>query len=203
MFKLDREGWLKFYLYSYAVIAAFQGFCGSVIQIFMIKHISETFFKVYRSLDMLIPIIILLYFKSNVKIIKLRRYFLHIIGFSTIAFTLANIGGMWSPEFRFITICVLEGFGSFLWIMVMDDLFNQIFQKTDLTVWNNKSQLYKMIGVFIGTVIVINIDIEVNTCLILQCVAYAYLGVIDWLIFKKFKDEYKVYDTAESDEEIE
>lgn len=199
MFKLDRDGWLKIYLWSYFIVAAIQGFCGSVVQIYMIKHISEQFFKVYRSLDMLIPIVILLYFKSNVKIVKLRRYFAHIIGFSTIAFTIANIGGMWSPEFRFMTICLIEGFGSFLWIMVMDDLFNQIFQKTDLTVWNNKNQLYRMSGVFIGALIVISVDIDVNTCLILQCIAYVYLGVMDWTLFSKFKNEYKVYDTAKEE----
>ena len=190
----NKEKLLQFYLVSYFVVSAFQGFTGSVIHIYMIKHISEEFFKVYRALAMLMPIITLLYFKQKVKVVKLRRYFTKIIGCTTIAFTIANIGGMFSPEFRFITICILEGFGACLWVMIMNDLFNNTFKNTDLTIWNNKNKLFNMVGVFIGTLIVICVNVDVNTCLIMQCFAYVYLGIVDYITFTTLKDEYNVFD---------
>ena len=190
----NKEKLLKFYLVSYFTVSLFQSFTSSVIHIYMIKHISEEFFKIYRSLDMLMPIIILLYFKKEIKIIKLRRHFTPIIGLTTLAFTIANIGGMFSPEFRFIVICLLEGFGTCLWIMVMNDLFNNTFKNTELTVWDNKNKLFNMTGMFLGALIVVFMNVDINTCLIIQCIAYAYTGVVDYITFKTLKDEYNVFD---------
>ena len=165
------------------------------IHVYMIQHISVDFFKIVTFLNEISIMIILFWLdkkdeNNNPKIIrKLRFYFIPVVVGGCIFFIFANISGMIDVRIRFIVIATLDGIFGYLWKICMQDLWNNLIHKTNLTVWTNKISKWNKIGAVAGASIILFINIGIEIALTLQCVAYCYLGYTDYLTYKNLKKQ--------------
>lgn len=181
-----------------AVIGVGMALTVPVIHVYMIQHISADFYKIVIFLEQILALLsFILLDKKNEKnepinLIRIRRYFVPIVIVDIFLFFCSN-AFYWYPEIRFILITILDGTSSIIWVLVMQDVFNQVLSGTDLTVFTNKLQKTERIGSVVGVTVLVFVDLSLEMALLLQITAYSYMAIYDIKIYKMLTPELPEY----------
>ena len=178
-----------------AVMGLVMAATSPIVHVQMIQEVSVDFYKFIAFLNELLVLIIFFYLDKrdedgSPKIIKkLRLYFLPIVVCGCISFIAANFMGLIDVRVRFIIIASTEGIFGYLWKVSMEDLWNNLIHRTDLTAWINKIGKYDRLGAIVGATAILFITPELEVALGVQCLAYVYMGYCDYRIWKGTKDQ--------------
>ena len=117
-----------------------------------------------------------------------RHHFLWIIAIDVICFTLVSFEGLSIPEARFLGLAILNAVSSTLWFTVVNDAINHQIEGDRLTKWSSLSKTVNLTAALIGSVIaIIFTQINVEYCIVAQCVANLFMGATDWLAYKRIR----------------
>lgn len=178
-----------------AVMGLVMAATSPIVHVQMIQEVSVDFYKFIAFLNELLVLIIFFYLDKrdedgSPKIIKkLRLYFFPIVVCGCISFIAANFMGLIDVRVRFIIIASTEGIFGYLWKVSMEDLWNNLIHRTDLTAWINKIGKYDRLGAIVGATAILFITPELEVALGVQCLAYVYMGYCDYRIWKGTKDQ--------------
>lgn len=117
-----------------------------------------------------------------------RRYFLHIIFIDVTLFWCISVTGIEYPAVRFIGLAILYAISTTLWVMIMKDAVNGILNGVKLTKWQALLESYDLYGAFLGGIIAVfvtNLDVEI--CIIFQCIANALMGITDYVAYRRIE----------------
>ena len=117
-----------------------------------------------------------------------RKHFIWIILLDIICFSFIAFEGLVFPEVRYLGLAVLNAVSSTLWITVMRDAVNHKLRDGELTKWDSLMKSSDLTSALLGSIAAIiftNIDIEY--CLMAQCIANAIMGATDWTAYQKIK----------------
>ena len=186
-------------LKSNAMMGFIMSFTSPVIHVYMIQSIEESFYKIVMFLTELIHVFIFFYIDKRdeedqpVTLKKVRLYFLPIVVCGCFCFIIANIFGMIDVRVRFLVLASVEAFFSFLWMTIMNDLFNQFIHASDLTAFTNRIGKVDRIGGLLGSCCILVVNLGIEAALILQMIGYVTMGFVDYKIYKVLRYKEKAY----------
>ena len=115
-----------------------------------------------------------------------HKWFLLIVVIDVTCFWIISFFGLEWPTIRFLGFSVLSAVSTTLWMMVIKDSINRVLSGANLTKWQAKSSAFELYGAFVGGLIAIfapNMDVE--CCILLQCISNMLMGITDWMAYKK------------------
>lgn len=116
-----------------------------------------------------------------------RHNFIYIILIDVICFVLVSFESLNIPEIRFLGLAILNAVSTTLWFVVMNDAINHKINGDDLTKWNSLEKTVNLSAVLFGSLIAVVLSINVEICILLQCIATGIMGTTDWLAYKKLR----------------
>jgi len=118
-----------------------------------------------------------------------RHNFLYIVLIDVICFIFINIESLTIPEIRYLGLAVLNAVSTVLWFTIISDAINHQIEGTTLTKWTSLNNTVKLIAALIGSLIAIvfNSTLEVEYCIILQCIANMIMGITDYKVYNAIK----------------
>lgn len=166
------------------------------IQVYMIQHISDQFFKEIVLMESIMGIF-MYWALTNTNILeRARERFWLVVGLGSGAMLFTNIFVfiyLGSVEYRFIFMTISQAIFSCLWMNTMKDSYNNIFQKSKLTKRLNGNVMWNKLGKLIGGGIAVLITIPIDISICMQCIAYVIMAVIEGYSVQRFK-EMKIWD---------
>lgn len=169
-----------------------------VIQVWMIQHISGDFYKIVVFIQELLALLffVLLDKKDEkglpINLIKARRYFIPFVVIDILLLLFSNFM-YFIPEVRFILVTIANGSSSVIWVLVMQDIFNQVISGTNLTVFTNKLEKVHKFGSIAGITILLFLDLSLEAALVIQSFAFVYMAYYDVKIYKLLLPELPEY----------
>ena len=117
-----------------------------------------------------------------------RKNFHSIILIDIICFALISFESLSIPEIRFIGFAVLNAVSTTLWAAIMKDAINHVISGDALTNFENQLKSSTLFMSFAGGIFaVFNTNIDINYCIIAQCIANMIMGCTDWFAYKEMK----------------
>ena len=121
-----------------------------------------------------------------------RKHFLSIILIDILCFHLITFFGYEYPEIRFIGFAIINAVSTCLWVMIMRNTANRIITDGDArTDFDALNRYLTLTACLIGAVLAFIITLPVETCLVIQCIANAFMGFADWKAFRLLKRAYE------------
>ena len=122
-----------------------------------------------------------------------RKYFFCIVITDVLIFSATSLIGVEYPTLRFFGFSILNSVSTCLWFMVMKNIVNRIIVDGDeRTNFDALNQTTCLAASFIGGIFaVIFVNISVEFCVMVQCVANAFMGATDLYSFKILKRAYE------------
>lgn len=178
---------------NYAIMAMAFASTSPVIHSYMISNISTDFYKVSCFVSELVGVII--YYVLDIRnkddkpiiIIKMRKHLVCIVVLGVICLMIANASYLIDIRARFILISLTQGILGCIWKNCMCDLWNLSISGTELTIFDIKSSKFDRLGAIIGATAILFIDMDVNTGLVIQILAYITLAICDIYVYIKLK----------------
>ena len=123
---------------------------------------------------------------------KYHKWFLLIVVADVICFWMVSFFGIECPTIRFLGFSVLNAVSTTLWVMVIRDSINNALNGVELTNWQAKSGAFGLYGAFAGGLVAIFVpNINVEFCILLQCISNMFMGITDLIAYKKMQREAK------------
>ena len=170
-----------------------------IVQVYMIQHIDETFFKHILLLESALGIFMYWALSSTSLLKKAREKFWLVVGGGSLMMLFINLYifiYLGNVEYRFIFMTISQAIFSCLWMNVMKASYNQIFQKLKLTRRLNGNTMWNKIGKIVGSSLTILFPMSIDMAISFQCVAYVIMAIIEGISVHRFK-EMKIWDKKE------
>ena len=170
-----------------------------IVQVYMIQHIDEAFFKQILLLESCLGILMYWSLASTSLLKKARKYFWFVVGGGSFMMLFVNLYifiYLGNVEYRFIFMTISQAIFSCLWMGVMKDSYNQIFQKSKLTKRLNGNTMWNKLGKLLGSSMTILFPMSVEMAISLQCIAYIIMAIIEGISVHRFK-EMKIWDNKD------
>ena len=118
-----------------------------------------------------------------------HKWFLVIVVVDVICFCLISFLGINYPSVRFFGFAVLNAVSTTLWVTVMRDAVNGVLRGEKLTEWQACNNAFELYGAFLGGLAAIFIfdTVDIELCVLLQCLANMVMGVTDLIAYKELK----------------
>lgn len=146
-----------------------------VIVVTMISHVDPLWYQVSRFIECGLGGAVSMWLgKRNLK--QLRKYFATICISDCILTVACNFMFAHDPNYRFISMSLLNVLISSMMYRIIDDIINNISRGSELTILNNRREGYEQISIFLGSLMIVamtyfKIDISCDLALTLQCLA--------------------------------
>ena len=160
-----------------------------VIQIYFMKLISSEILAAANILSTGLAAVVNATVQSD-KLKDFYRYnFLWIVSIDVVCFCLINFESISIPEVRYLGMAILNAISSTLWFTVISDAINHQIDGDALTKWNSLSKTVNLIAALLGSLLAILVfsNIEVETCILMQCVANLVMGLSDLKAYHKIR----------------
>lgn len=119
-----------------------------------------------------------------------HKWFLLIVVIDVTCFWIISFFGLEWPTIRFLGFSVLSAVSTTLWVMVIKDSINRVLSGRTLTNWQAKSNAFELYGAFVGGFIAIVVpNMNVEFCILLQCISNMLMGITDWMAYKKLQGD--------------
>ena len=162
-------------------------YSGSLVRLFIIREIDDDFYKFIVWLEQILLILVFLFVDRKSILDKLRDNFNKVVLLSISIFVAGNLAGLFCIEVRVVITTISDCVTEYLWFITIDDMWNNILSKSDITLWNNRQQKFRAIGAIIGSSLLLVYSCSFDQCLIIQAVIYSFCGLTDLYIFNKLK----------------
>ena len=180
----------KLQIFSCVLSGMVFGGTDPIVHIYMMQSIGDDFYKMITFIQEVVTLFIFVYVDKRDKngeskaLKHVRRYFIPIIVMGEILFIGANALSLIDTRIRFLMLASIQAITMHLWIVGIDDIWNREISGSDLTLWNTKCTKFEMLGSMIGVSLIQFIPIDIEMGLLIQCIGYFLLGVIDYKIYK-------------------
>ena len=170
-----------------------------IIQVYMIQHIDEEFYKQILLLESVLGIVMYWALTNTSLLEKARNKFWLVVGLGSAAMLFVNLYifiYLGDVKFRFIFMTLSQAIFSCLWMNVMKDSYNQVFQKSKLTKRLNGNTMWNKLGKLVGGSLTLLFPMSIETAISLQCIAYVIMAFIEGMSVSRFK-EMRLWDKKE------
>ena len=121
-----------------------------------------------------------------------HKWFLLIVVADVICFWMISFFGIECPTIRFLGFSVLNAVSTTLWVTVIRDSVNSALNGAELTNWQAKSGAFGLYGAFAGGLVAIFVpNINVEFCILLQCISNMFMGITDLIAYRKMQRGFK------------
>ena len=119
-----------------------------------------------------------------------HRWFLPIIVIDVMCFWIISLSGLEWPVVRFLGFAILTAVSTTLWMMVIKDAINGVLSGVSLTNWQAKSNAFELYGAFAGGLVAVFVpNMDVEFCVLLQCMSNMLVGITDWMGYRKLQED--------------
>ena len=184
---------LKFYLLSGPVLVSFIfALTSPIIQIYFVSRVSTEIFAAANMLSTGLAALV----NSSVAADRIMRWykkhFYSIVIIDLLCFCIVSFLSTEYITVRFLGLAILNAVSTNLWCVLMRNAVNNIIKGDSLTRWESFESAWNLGGQFFGAALAIYfIDIPLELCIGLQCIANIIMGTTDykaWNIIWKGKD---------------
>ena len=184
---------LKFYLLSGPVLVSFIfALTSPIIQIYFVSRVSTEIFAAANMLSTGLAALV----NSSVAVDRIMRWykkhFYSIVIIDLLCFCIVSFLSTEYITVRFLGLAILNAVSTNLWCVLMRNAVNNIIKGDSLTKWESFESAWNLGGQFFGAALAIYfIDIPLELCIGLQCIANIIMGTTDykaWNIIWKGKD---------------
>ena len=184
---------LKFYLLSGPVLVSFIfALTSPIIQIYFVSRVSTEIFATANMLSTGLAALV----NSSVAVDRIMRWykkhFYSIVIIDLLCFCIVSFLSTEYITVRFLGLAILNAVSTNLWCVLMRNAVNNIIKGDSLTRWESFESAWNLGGQFFGAALAIYfIDIPLELCIGLQCIANIIMGTTDykaWNIIWKGKD---------------
>lgn len=184
---------LKFYLLSGPVLVSFIfALTSPIIQIYFVSRVSTEIFAAANMLSTGLAALV----NSSVAADRIMRWykkhFYSIVIIDLLCFCIVSFLSTEYITVRFLGLAVLNAVSTNLWYVLMRNAVNNIIKGDNLTKWESFESAWNLGGQFFGAALAIYfIDIPLELCIGLQCIANIIMGTTDykaWDMIWKGKD---------------
>ena len=184
---------LKFYLLSGPVLVSFIfALTSPIIQIYFVSRVSTEIFAAANMLSTGLAALV----NSSVAVDRIMRWykkhFYSIVIIDLLCFCIVSFLSTEYITVRFLGLAILNAVSTNLWCVLMRNAVNNIIKGDSLTRWESFESAWNLGGQFFGAALAIYfIDIPLELCIGLQCIANIIMGTTDykaWNIIWKGKD---------------
>ena len=184
---------LKFYLLSGPVLVSFIfALTSPIIQIYFVSRVSTEIFAAANMLSTGLAALV----NSSVTVDRIMRWykkhFYSIVIIDLLCFCIVSFLSTEYITVRFLGLAILNAVSTNLWCVLMRNAVNNIIKGDSLTKWESFESAWNLGGQFFGAALAIYfIDIPLELCIGLQCIANIIMGTTDykaWNIIWKGKD---------------
>ena len=184
---------LKFYLLSGPVLVSFIfALTSPIIQIYFVSRVSTEIFATANMLSTGLAALV----NSSVAVDRIMRWykkhFYSIVIIDLLCFCIVSFLSTEYITVRFLGLAILNAVSTNLWCVLMRNAVNNIIKGDSLTKWESFESAWNLGGQFFGAALAIYfIDIPLELCIGLQCIANIIMGTTDykaWNIIWKGKD---------------
>ena len=184
---------LKFYLLSGPVLVSFIfALTSPIIQIYFVSRVSTEIFAAANMLSTGLAALV----NSSVAADRIMRWykkhFYSIVIIDLLCFCIVSFLSTEYITVRFLGLAILNAVSTNLWCVLMRNAVNNIIKGDSLTKWESFESAWNLGGQFFGAALAIYfIDIPLELCIGLQCIANIIMGTTDykaWNIIWKGKD---------------
>ena len=184
---------LKFYLLSGPVLVSFIfALTSPIIQIYFVTRVSTEIFAAANMLSTGLAALV----NSSVAADRIMRWykkhFYSIVIIDLLCFCIVSFLSTEYITVRFLGLAILNAVSTNLWCVLMRNAVNNIIKGDSLTKWESFESAWNLGGQFFGAALAIYfIDIPLELCIGLQCIANIIMGTTDykaWNIIWKGKD---------------
>jgi hypothetical protein len=184
---------LKFYLLSGPVLVSFIfALTSPIIQIYFVSRVSTEIFAAANMLSTGLAALV----NSSVAVDRIMRWykkhFYSIVIIDLLCFCIVSFLSTEYITVRFLGLAVLNAVSTNLWYVLMRNAVNNIIKGDNLTKWESFESAWNLGGQFFGAALAIYfIDIPLELCIGLQCIANIIMGTTDykaWNMIWKGKD---------------
>ena len=184
---------LKFYLLSGPVLVSFIfALTSPIIQIYFVSRVSTEIFAAANMLSTGLAALV----NSSVAVDRIMRWykkhFYSIVIIDLLCFCIVSFLSTEYITVRFLGLAILNAVSTNLWCVLMRNAVNNIIKGDSLTRWESFESAWNLGGQFFGAALAIYfIDIPLELCIGLQCIANIIMGTTDykaWDMIWKGKD---------------
>ena len=184
---------LKFYLLSGPVLVSFIfALTSPIIQIYFVSRVSTEIFATANMLSTGLAALV----NSSVAVDRIMRWykkhFYSIVIIDLLCFCIVSFLSTEYITVRFLGLAILNAVSTNLWCVLMRNAVNNIIKGDSLTKWESFESAWNLGGQFFGAALAIYfIDIPLELCIGLQCIANIIMGTTDykaWDMIWKGKD---------------
>ena len=184
---------LKFYLLSGPVLVSFIfALTSPIIQIYFVSRVSTEIFAAANMLSTGLAALV----NSSVAVDRIMRWykkhFYSIVIIDLLCFCIVSFLSTEYITVRFLGLAILNAVSTNLWCVLMRNAVNNIIKGDSLTKWESFESAWNLGGQFFGAALAIYfIDIPLELCIGLQCIANIIMGTTDykaWNMIWKGKD---------------
>ena len=184
---------LKFYLLSGPVLVSFIfALTSPIIQIYFVSRVSTEIFATANMLSTGLAALV----NSSVAVDRIMRWykkhFYSIVIIDLLCFCIVSFLSTEYITVRFLGLAILNAVSTNLWCVLMRNAVNNIIKGDSLTRWESFESAWNLGGQFFGAALAIYfIDIPLELCIGLQCIANIIMGTTDykaWDMIWKGKD---------------
>ena len=184
---------LKFYLLSGPVLVSFIfALTSPIIQIYFVSRVSTEIFAAANMLSTGLAALV----NSSVAADRIMRWykkhFYSIVIIDLLCFCIVSFLSTEYITVRFLGLAILNAVSTNLWCVLMRNAVNNIIKGDSLTRWESFESAWNLGGQFFGAALAIYfIDIPLELCIGLQCIANIIMGTTDykaWDMIWKGKD---------------
>ena len=184
---------LKFYLLSGPVLVSFIfALTSPIIQIYFVSRVSTEIFAAANMLSTGLAALV----NSSVAADRIMRWykkhFYSIVIIDLLCFCIVSFLSTEYITVRFLGLAILNAVSTNLWCVLMRNAVNNIIKGDSLTKWESFESAWNLGGQFFGAALAIYfIDIPLELCIGLQCIANIIMGTTDykaWDMIWKGKD---------------
>ena len=184
---------LKFYLLSGPVLVSFIfALTSPIIQIYFVSRVSTEIFAAANMLSTGLAALV----NSSVAVDRIMRWykkhFYSIVIIDLLCFCIVSFLSTEYITVRFLGLAILNAVSTNLWCVLMRNAVNNIIKGDSLTKWESFESAWNLGGQFFGAALAIYfIDIPLELCIGLQCIANIIMGTTDykaWDMIWKGKD---------------
>ena len=184
---------LKFYLLSGPVLVSFIfALTSPIIQLYFVSRVSTEIFAASMMLSTGLAALV----NSSVAADRIMRWykkhFYSIVIIDLLCFCIVSFLSTEYITVRFLGLAILNAVSTNLWCVLMRNAVNNIIKGDSLTKWESFESAWNLGGQFFGAALAIYfIDIPLELCIGLQCIANIIMGTTDykaWNIIWKGKD---------------
>ena len=183
----------KFYLLSGPVLVSFIfALTSPIIQIYFVSRVSTEIFATANMLSTGLAALV----NSSVAVDRIMRWykkhFYSIVIIDLLCFCIVSFLSTEYITVRFLGLAILNAVSTNLWCVLMRNAVNNIIKGDSLTRWESFESAWNLGGQFFGAALAIYfIDIPLELCIGLQCIANIIMGTTDykaWDMIWKGKD---------------